>query len=108
MIRAPQLDHPRSTGRGVDSLDPDFGHTDIGAINRFYACMFFWIGHIIFPYLILRQPRKSHKRDHWYTNLRVIVFTAACHDRWWNIWHRLLLRPRLTRVAFPVKARRAS
>src|ERR1700747_763691 len=85
MIRAPQLDDPRATGRGIDFLDPDLGHTDICAINRCYDHAFLWIRRMILPYLILWQPGKPYKRKHWHANLGVTVLPPARHDRLRNI-----------------------
>src|ERR1700751_60111 len=69
MIRAPPPNDPRATGRGIDSLDPDLGHTDICAINRCYDHAFLWIRRMILPYLILWQTGKPYKRKHWHANL---------------------------------------
>src|ERR1700722_11372514 len=80
MIGAPHFYYVCATGRFFDSRYSVFGHTHIGAEDRFDDDAFGGIGNIIFTYLFLGQFGESNERQYGNANLRVIVFVVTRHD----------------------------
>lgn len=84
-----------------DSVNPNSGHANVSAVDRFHYGAFRSIRHMIFPYLLLRRPIRrivANESKYRNTNLRVVVLPVAFRDRFRNVFWCLVLADTSIRI----------